>query len=123
LVLANSEQADHLLDKCYYQLAENAFQADDVATGLLYYDLIVNEIPSSELVPPILLRKIKIALDTFHDIKKAWQVYMVLYNRFPDSPDEIEARPLIGTFIAQDVADAVELGKRTRFRNCIGNSL
>jgi len=115
LLLANSEQADHLLDKCYYQLAENAFQADDITTGLLYYDLIVNEIPNSELVPDILLRKIRIALDTYHDIKKAWQVYMILYNRFPDSPTEIEARPLISSFISQDVEEAVEIGKRQEY--------
>jgi tetratricopeptide (TPR) repeat protein len=119
LILANSEQADHLLDKCYYQLAENAFQANDITTGLLYYDLIVNEIPTSELVPDILLRKIRIALDTYHDIRKAWQVYMILYNRFPDSPTEIEARPLISSFISQDVAEAVEIGKRQEYEKAL----
>ncbi len=115
LILANSEEADHLLDKCYYQLAENAFQSQDISNGLLYYDLIVNEIPSSELVPDILLRKIRISLDTYHDGKKAWQVYMVLYNRFPDSQMEIEARPLIGPFITQYVAEAVEIGKKHEY--------
>ncbi|HPT73206.1 MAG TPA: hypothetical protein PLE74_13100 [Candidatus Cloacimonadota bacterium] len=114
-ILANSDQADHLLDHCYYQLAEDAFQSGDITTGLLYYDLIVNEVPSSELVPDILLRKIRIALDTYHDIRKAWQVYMVLYNRFPESPVEIEARPLISSFISQDVADAVEVGKKKEY--------
>jgi tetratricopeptide (TPR) repeat protein len=54
-------------------------------------------------------------LDTYHDIRKAWQVYMVLYNRFPDSQPEIEARPLISSFISQDVSDAVEVGKRQEF--------
>jgi len=105
--LANSEQADIELAKVYKTLALAAQAAGDNAKALSYYTLILSEISYTDLTPEILQLRIALYLDAYDDKTSAWNDYIILYDKYPEDPFEIKARPYIQRFIASNVNAAV----------------
>lgn len=109
LKLANSEQADIELAKVYKNMALIALNNSDIQKAMTYLDLIIEEISSSDLVPEILFTRIKIHLDNLGDKNSAWNDYLILYDRYPDNPYEVMARPYINRFVSLNIDEAVAL--------------
>ncbi len=106
--LANSDVADFELAKVYKTLALQALDAGDSDKALSYYTLILSEISYTDLVPEILQLRIALYLDSYNDKTSAWNDYIILYDKFPEDPFEIAARPYIQRFISENVNAAVD---------------
>jgi hypothetical protein len=115
LKLANTEQADLELAKVYRTLALSSYEDGDIAKTMSYLNLIIDEIFVSDLVPEILLMRIKIFLDNQADKSSAWNDYMLLYDRYPDNPYEILARPFVNRFISLNIDEAVTLAIQKQY--------
>lgn len=108
LKLANSDVADFELAKVYKTLALQAQEAGDPEKALSFYTLILSEISYTDLIPEILQHRIALYLDSYNDKTSAWNDYIILYDKFPEDPFEITARPYIQRFIAENVNAAVD---------------
>ncbi len=108
-ILANSEKADLLLAEAYYKQAEEKFEENDIDGGWEYLKRIVNVIPTSKYVPEILFRRVQYDIDMTQSYKKALPNYKELYDNFPDSEYEIEARNLFGRFVTNIIKDSYSL--------------
>jgi len=113
--LANTEQADLELAKVYRTLAINALEIVDIPKTMTYLNLIIDEVSASDLVPEILLMRIKVELENLGDKTSAWNDYMMLYDRYPDNPYEILARPYVNRFISLNIDEAVAMALQKQY--------
>lgn len=97
--LANSEEANLKLGELYKQLGSDAFKNGDPDLGKRYLDSIIREAPESPLIPEILYRRIGYFIDVASDQEAAWRDYMKLFDDYPNSPYEIQARSYVAKFI------------------------
>ncbi len=117
--LANSETADKDLAVIYNLLADQAILANDYPLATQYLNLLIEEVPISDLVPLALQKRIKIHLDINNEKEKAWQDYMTMYGKYPDNTYEILTRPLIARFINSMINDAVIVATRGDYRTAL----
>lgn len=109
LKLSNSGKADIVLADIYKLLAKKAETAKEYPTQLQYVDAIIREIPSSELVPEMLNKRIQLQADIFDNPEYAWQDYMRLYTTYPGDMYEISARRYVSRFMPVKIAYAKKL--------------
>lgn len=107
LKLANSDQADLELAKVYRVLALEAIEQNDIPKAMSYFDLIMDETSNSDLIPEIHKLRIEQYLDFYKDEPAAWKEYMLLYDKYPEHAQEVEARIMIESFIASNIDAAV----------------
>lgn len=96
--LANSEIADELMDNCYFQLADNALQEEDIELAFEHYDYILENFPDSELIPDILINRIYI----FSEQNRNEQLladYKMLFTRYPDRDTDESVRDIVDGII------------------------
>ena len=105
--LANTEQADFELAKVYRSLAQIALEEQDIPKAMTNLSLIINEVPTSSIVPEILYLRIKTYIENLSDRASAWNDYENLYDKYPDNTFEIQARPYIQRFITLNIDAAV----------------
>lgn len=105
--LSNSEQSDAALAKVYRTLAFTAIEGNDYERAMSYLNLITYEISGSELMPEVMMIKIKLQLEQYNDRVSAWNDYTFLYERYPEDRYEIMARPYIQSFINDNILAAV----------------
>lgn len=120
LKLANSETSDVKLAEVYKTLAIQAMENQDVQTTLGFLTLIINEIPTSVLSPEVLQLRIKVVLDNLGDKVTAWNDYRTLYDKYPDNPYEILARPYVLRFIDINVNDAITKAAAGQYDTALG---
>ncbi|HNQ43075.1 MAG TPA: hypothetical protein PKI59_01530 [Candidatus Cloacimonadota bacterium] len=97
--LANSEASDVELGKMYMLLGMEAYSAGNMVLAKSYMDNILREIPNSNLIPEVLLRRISIFMNEYQDRNAAWEDYTRLYDNYPNNSYEISARSYIMQFI------------------------
>lgn len=109
LKLSNSEDADVVLGEVYRLLADQALKAGNQQLALHYVNSVIREIPSSELIPEMLYRRISYYMDVFVDHDTAWRDYMTLYENYPNNSFELVARKQVLRFIPNKVEYARRL--------------
>ncbi|HPN40247.1 MAG TPA: hypothetical protein PKX36_01840 [Candidatus Cloacimonadota bacterium] len=102
--LSNSSQADFELAKIYKSRLLEAATVGDFETQLLYLNSILREIPTSDLVPEMINRRIVIYLDQIGDTDAAWQDYMNLFDTYPGNSYEVAARKSMERIVPNKVA-------------------
>lgn len=117
--LANSDEANLKLGDLYMQLGMDAFKNGDPELGKQYLDSIIREAPLSPLVPEILYRRIGYFIDVVNNQDAAWQDYMKLYDNFPNSPYEIQARNYVTKFIPSKLEYAKVLAKQEYYTDAL----
>jgi TolA-binding protein len=116
--LANSVIADSKLDNCYYKLAEESLNINDINTALDYYDSITTYLTDSELIPEVLFNKIKIYIDSDKKLE-AFNDYHLLWSNYPDNKFTISIQPLIDNLIPYYMNQAVEFRKTADYDNAL----
>ncbi len=109
LKLANSEAADVELGNIYRRLSQQAWRDGDKALAMRYLNDIVREIPNSDLIPEVTLRRISIYMDEYKDRNSTWEAYKYLHDNFPNNAYELQARNYVMQFIDSKVDYAVTL--------------
>lgn len=109
--LANNEAADTELGKTYLRLSQQAYRAENKALAMRYLNDVLREIPESSLVPEVMLRRISILMDEYHDHNSTWEDYKFLHDNFPNNPFELQARRYVAQFIENKVNYAVTLSE------------
>ncbi len=107
--LANSDKADEVMDNCYFNLAQAAYDRKDFDITLSYYTMIVDNLPTSELIPEILHNRIQIFMDLKGDDVSAWANYELLNKNYPNSEFIASSQPYIDRFMNRYIDNAVEL--------------
>lgn len=97
--LSNSDSADNELAQLYFQMGEEAFQAENLPLAKIYMDNIIREVPASSLIPQAMLRRISIYMEEYQDRNSTWADYKYLYDNFPNNPYELQARRFVMQFI------------------------
>lgn len=107
--LANSLEADQELDRCYFELGTQAREKGDYEKMNHYYDLVLDNLPSSEFTPEILFWRIKYAIEEENDSRTAWDNYRQLYDRYPSDPWVDKARVIMDPYIEMFIDEAVAI--------------
>lgn len=100
LFLANSQEADKVLDNVHFKLAQIAAREGDKNKQLKHYSYIADYINSSELMSRVLLNRIKILLQKKQKVA-AYNDYKWLWDDFADSPQADSATTLIDPVIPE----------------------
>ncbi len=114
LFLANSQQADSLLDNCYYQFAQNYQKTNDVENTLKTYDFIIKNYPNSELIPEILYQEIKIYL-LINKKETAYKKYNMLCKKYPNNIFLNKAETIIDKIIPYFMEKVENLVKENNY--------
>lgn len=97
--LANSEQADSLLDDCYYELANHNLQENQFEKSIIYLDFIVQHLKESNLMPQVLYTKLKIQYENFNKPSESYENYVILAKRFPDSESYLKSKKIVNKYM------------------------
>lgn len=116
--LANSKIADNKLDNCYYKLAEESLNINDINTALNYYSFITTYLIDSELIPEILFNRIKIYIDSDKKLE-AFNDYHLLWSNNPENKFTISIQPLIDNLIPYYMNQAVEFRRNADYDNAL----
>ena len=116
--LANSTIADDKLDNCYYKLAEESLNIDDIKTTLNYYSFITTYLVDSELMPEVLFNRIKIYIDSDKKLE-AFNDYHLLWSNYPENKFTISIQPLIDNLIPYYMNQAVEFRRNADYDNAL----
>ena len=116
--LANSEIADSKLDNCYYKLAEESLNINDIKTTLDYYDSIATYLTDSELIAEVLFNRIKIYIDSDEKLE-AYNDYHLLWSNYPENKFTISIQPLIDNLIPYYMNQAVEFRRNADYDNAL----
>ncbi len=106
--LANSLKADEKMDNCYYELSQIAMKENDVETVLEHYKYIITYLTTSELIPEILYKRIKICVD-LDDKQQAFDDYYILWNEFPENDYTKKAEPFIDRLLPFYIEEIIAL--------------
>lgn len=117
--LANNQNADTELGQTYLRLSQQAYRANNKALAMRYLNDVLREIPESSLVPEVMLRRISILMDEYHDHNSTWEAYKYLHDNFPNNPFELQARRYVAQFIDNNVNYAVTLTESGYFTDAL----
>lgn len=117
--LANSELADIELAKVYFAIAQEAYINKDIDRAFSYLTLITNEISKSSLIPEVLYLRINIFVNDYRNNESAWKDYMYLYDNYSDNQFELQARPLIETFISTLINKAIDKAINKEYQSAL----
>ncbi|MFO7895925.1 MAG: hypothetical protein R6U84_03230 [Candidatus Cloacimonadales bacterium] len=101
--LANSAAADQKLDRCYFELAQQASAANDLATTLDYYEKIIRYLEQSELIPEVYYNRILLHLDADRQTE-AIADFSALWKNYREHNFTAKAQPKIDAIIPQQLA-------------------
>ncbi len=104
--LANSDEADSLLDNCYFEIAQVALDDLDYPDASDYLTFIVFHLQESEKMPEVLYDQILIQTNYSKNIYTAYGTYQILQNRFPTSGAFTQATKVVDTFMPQLINEA-----------------
>jgi len=81
--LANSEKADSYMDNCYYELAKEAIEINQIDVAMEHFDFVLSYLTNSELIPEILFNRLNIY---FNQGKKllAYDDFNTLATTYPE---------------------------------------
>ncbi|MBP7194515.1 MAG: hypothetical protein KBA79_01685 [Candidatus Cloacimonetes bacterium] len=117
--LSNSSQADFELAKIYKSRLLEAATVGDFETQLLYLNSILREIPTSDLVPEMINRRIVIYLDQIGDADAAWHDYMNLFDTYPGNSYEVAARKSMERIVPNKIAYGERLANAGYFNEAL----
>jgi len=104
--LANSNDADSLLDNCYFEIAQVALDDLDYLKASDYLSFIIYHLPESEKMPEVLYNEILIQTNYSKDIHAAYATYQILQNRFQTSDAFVRATVLVDSFMPKLIDEA-----------------
>ncbi len=117
--LANSDKADEIMDNCYFNLADAAYQRNDYDITLQYYEMIVVNLPESELIPEILHSRIQIYMDIYNNDEAAWENYVLLNERYTGNEYIAMSQKYIDRFMERYIDNAIELQFSDGYRHAL----
>lgn len=104
--LANSSQADELMDNCYFEMAKIAFENNNIDSTLIIYDYIITHLTTSELIPEILYKRIKINFD-LENKKHIFDDYKLLWNNYPENEFSIKSQLVINNLMPEYIDNSL----------------
>jgi tetratricopeptide (TPR) repeat protein len=111
LFLANSETADETLDNCYFNLAASELASGNSEKAMEYYDYILKNLNTSEMIPQILIKRIKLNTDDNKE-DEILSDYQRLYINYPESDTSSFVTDIVDTIIEnKTVSTRAELNK------------
>ncbi len=108
MYLSNLEKADRILDRCYLQLAEKAKESDKHKTQNAYYEMIINNLDDSDLMPEVLFKQIDLQINEFSNDSIAWKRYMYMYDNYPKHENVARAQVFMDDYIPGYVEKTIE---------------
>lgn len=116
--LANSKIADKYLDECYFNLAKENFDNNNIEKALYYYDLITSYLTNSELTSQVLFNKINIHFD--NDNKGlAFIEYHILWSNYPEHELTKQIQPTIDSFLPEYIDETRTLKKEGAYQKAL----
>jgi len=107
--LSNSVSADKLLDNCHYILAKDFISKKDYKQAFLHYNFIIDNLKDSELLPDILLDKVKLEYEVFNNKQSSYDNYKILADNYPNSPQLEQAKKIVDKYIESFISQALTL--------------
>ncbi len=123
MYLSNLEKADRILDRCYMTLAERAGESNKLDTQNAYYEMIINNLDDSDLMPEVLFKQIDLQINKFSNDKIAWIRYMYLYDHFPKHNNVARAQVFMDDYIPGYVEKTIQALDSTLIFNEVVDSL
>lgn len=109
-ILANSEDIDTLLARCYYDFAQESFAKGEKDKAMAFYDQILVETPTSRFVPEIVYYKMNDLYTRNPELYlTVFDYYKELYPAYKDNYYEIKARGIVKEFIPSLISDALAM--------------
>ena len=108
MYLSNLEKADRILDRCYLKLAEKAGENKKYDTQNAYYEMIINNLDDSDLMPEVLFRQINLQINQFKNDKISWIRYMYLYDHFPKHENVSRAQVFLDEYVPGYVGSTID---------------
>ena len=106
LYLANSYQADELMDNCCFEMAKIAFENNDIDSTLIIYDYIITHLPTSELIPEILHKRININYN-LENKNQIFDDYKLLWDNYPENEFSIKSQLIIDNLMPEYIDNSL----------------
>ena len=107
------------MDNCYFHLAQAAYDRKEYDITLAYYDMIVDNLIDSELIPQILHNRIQLYMDIKGDDETAWDNYVLLNQHYPENEYIALSQPFIDRFMNRYIDEAVDLQYSDGYRQAL----
>lgn len=121
LFLANSEQADNMLDDCYYHLTKAALQEDEYELAYVYLNFVIDNLWDSEYTDNMLYTKLKIEYEHQNQPQKSYETYRVLCRNFPQSEYLTSAEAIVSQYIPDFLVEARKKQEDGKFEEALND--
>ncbi|MEA2104690.1 MAG: hypothetical protein U9P79_08660 [Candidatus Cloacimonadota bacterium] len=121
--LSNSDQADTLLDNCYFHLANNFIKNSEYATAMDYLSFIIDNLDNSNFLPQVLYKKMKIQFEIDNLPGKSYLTYQIIKNKFPANQSTNSARKVVNEYMPAFIEQAKSIWRNGNYSQSIDELL